>query len=42
VVGYEFQGPEQHRQLRAARDWCPDGQSIFVNSTTAVATTDAP
>ena len=42
VVGYEFQDQNSIDNCVPARDWCKNGQSIFVNSTTAVATTDTP
>jgi iron complex outermembrane recepter protein len=42
VVGYEFQDQNSVDDCRTAREWCRDGSSIFVNSTTGIATTDNP
>jgi iron complex outermembrane recepter protein len=42
VLGYEFQDQNSIDNCYTARDWCRNGQSIFVNSTTAISTTDAP
>jgi outer membrane receptor protein involved in Fe transport len=42
VVGYEFQDQNSIDNCYTARDWCRDGQSIFVNSTTGIATTNTP
>lgn len=42
VVGYEFQDQNSIDNCYTARDWCRDGQSIFVNSTTGISTTDNP
>jgi len=42
VVGYEYQKQDMIRNCVTARDWCSEGKGIFVNSTTGIATTDAP
>jgi iron complex outermembrane receptor protein len=42
VVGYEFQDQNSIDNCFTARDWCRDGNSIFVNSATGIATTDNP
>ena len=42
VLGYEFQDQNSIDNCYTARDWCNNGNSIFVNSTTAIATTDNP
>jgi iron complex outermembrane receptor protein len=42
VVGYEFQDQNSIDNCYTERDWCRDGRSIFVNSTTAVSTTNTP
>ncbi len=42
VVGYEFQDQNSIDNCYTARDWCRDGNSIFVNSTTGIPTTDNP
>src|SRR5688572_24738950 len=42
VVGYEFQDQNSIDNCYTARDWCREGQSIFVNSLTGISTTDTP
>jgi iron complex outermembrane recepter protein len=42
VVGYEFQDQNSIDNCYTSRDWCRNGQSFFVNSTSAISTTDTP
>ena len=42
VLGYEFQDQSKVDNCVTAREWCSVGRGLFVNSTTAIATTDTP